>query len=92
MYDDVVCPVTSCPPRSHWIVCCTPDESQVGAALVRVLPTRGVPWMDGGVVADGAGPSTAVIALLSVDDSSLPGSSPMTFNVIDALRSPGATV
>ena len=81
-----------CPSRSHWIVCCTPDWSQVGAVLVRVVPTLGVPWMVGGVVAVAAAPSTAMIALLSEEVGSRPGTSPTAFSVIEALRSPDATV
>src|SRR5690242_225698 len=80
------------PPRSHWIVCTTPVWSHVGAVLVSVTPTFGVPWMVGGLDVVAAEPSTAVIALLSDVVGSRPGSVLVARSVIEALRSPGATV
>ena len=74
------------------MLCCTPAWSHVGSMPVTTAPTFGVPWMLGAVEAVAADPSSAVIALLSAVVGSRPGSVPVARSVIEALRSPGATV
>src|SRR5688500_10457479 len=91
VYDEVVCPEMGCPPRSHWMACWTPGWSQVGAVLVRTIPTLGVPWIDGGAVAWAPLPSMPVMALLRATVGVRPGSVPVARSVIEALRSPATT-